>query len=1172
MASQTPPLSSATATATAPQPRLRRHLALLPVTALAFYTAQHNGRIYVLAAEDNVLNVYESRPRDAASAPCCALKVFDAQAIHGIHIGTATTSETNPESVLAPILIWGGQSVTLIPSLMLEDAIANGRMLLDTCLLVETKSPDWIYDGLISPFDPSQGLLVLAHNEVLPVTLAANHSIVLGSIFSISRPILYSANLCWTAPTTVLVAAGTVFGEILVWNYHIADAHSTKPATAELLHVCTGHEGSIFGVQISSEFTGTDPTSRPLRLLASCSDDRTIRVWDISERASSPARTSTASAAEPLSSSNTISALHQPRETGFGDAPGALANEGESPLAMAMGHLSRIWHVKFPSTPLVSSADKFVLPVYSFGEDTTVQLWHFESTWAALLNETSASKPPSTLKHIASYANHDGKHLWSAALLGDSPLPQIATGGADGKISIIEQGNSREADCSGNHMDVMVLQDASPNSGSKDSDGLRQYTFVTDDCLVATTKSGKLTTGTFSQGELDTAAVWVDVATDQDTSDNLRSCTTMTSLGTGHAVLGTSGGHIYVYSLGKGLQKLATLSGKIMQLICLNTGARNSAIQVLVTVFNSPETKILTIDVDAGSIASELILQGIDERFIVTAASFVGDFLVVGSRSGFLSVLCTTNNNNYQYKLVSEIPPRAFDAVACITALPGHKAAESPCFLTTGRDGKYRIYRISAVTGMASLFHEVSLPFGPVVETAWFSSESLDLIICGFRSTRLVVWNESKREQIASVECGGAHRVFAHTASADPNRLRVAFTKASKVYVHSQLKPAFRSLKKGVHGREIRSVAPCGRYLASGSEDTTIRIWEYIGDKTVGRGSMSCVAQLSMHVSGLQSLRWLANEWLFSSSGNEEFFVWRIRKLDAKISGLAAMFQGQLPDKSRDGDLRITDIDVRVISMADVDNPEFRIHMAFSNSELKTYAYSPSSGFRLLASGNFTGACLLQIRGLEKAGAGVGDDVLPPVLTASTDGHLALWEVSRRCDSDVSSGVEKYEMTLATTTHQNSPKAFDINYFETPDGAHGYLVVTGGDDNAIGIVRYVSSTLGSSTAPTPSAAYKVTGKFAIRGAHAAAINGLAIGSRGARPTDDTCSFVSASNDQRVKLWRVRGTQSGEISVEMLQNAYSGVADAGCIQELDEGRGFVVAGVGMEVWTVGDEGE
>ena len=46
-------------------------------------------------------------------------------------------------------------------------------------------------------------------------------SLTFGPLTSPSRPILYSANLCWLSPEAVLVAGGTVFGEIIVWKYYL---------------------------------------------------------------------------------------------------------------------------------------------------------------------------------------------------------------------------------------------------------------------------------------------------------------------------------------------------------------------------------------------------------------------------------------------------------------------------------------------------------------------------------------------------------------------------------------------------------------------------------------------------------------------------------------------------------------------------------------------------------------------------------------------------------------------------------------------------------------------------------------------------------------------------------------------------------------------------------------
>lgn len=59
----------------------------------------------------------------------------------------------------------------------------------------------------------------------------------------------------------ITVAAGTVFSEILICNYHGTDCTITERLT--------GHDGSLFSIDYRPD----------LQLLASASDDRTVRLW-----------------------------------------------------------------------------------------------------------------------------------------------------------------------------------------------------------------------------------------------------------------------------------------------------------------------------------------------------------------------------------------------------------------------------------------------------------------------------------------------------------------------------------------------------------------------------------------------------------------------------------------------------------------------------------------------------------------------------------------------------------------------------------------------------------------------------------------------------------------------------------------------------------------------------
>lgn len=143
---------------------------------------------------------------------------------------------------------------------------------------------------------------------------------------------------------------------------------------------------------------------------------------------------------------------------------------------------------------------------------------------------------------------------------------------------------------------------------------------------------------------------------------------------------------------------------------------------------------------------------------------------------------------------------------------------------------------------------------------------------------------------------------------------------------------------------------------------------------------MRHVASIKAHAIGIQWLRWFDDELLLSSGGNE-LFVWRVRTMDSAYPGLAVVCEAVLGDKSWTGDARFMDFDVGRCSPV----KGMLVTLAFSNSTVKTYRYSPDGGFERFAEASYTGACLTQAR---HVGMCRGK---PWLLTASTDGHVAMW-------------------------------------------------------------------------------------------------------------------------------------------------------------------------------------
>ena len=118
------------------------------------------------------------------------------------------------------------------------------------------------------------------------------------------------------------------------------------------------------------------------------------------------------------------------------------------------------------------------------------------------------------------------------------------------------------------------------------------------------------------------------------------------------------------------------------------------------------------------------------------------------------------------------------------------------------------------------------------------------------------------------------------------NQIRLAYTKKSDLIIYSQCKPDYRTIKRGASGREVRTITSSGRLMASGSEDTSLRLWTYDKGEGSDFGVTQTLAYNSFHTAGLQKVKWASLErkdllsqaakHLFSSSGNEEFFVWKV--------------------------------------------------------------------------------------------------------------------------------------------------------------------------------------------------------------------------------------------------------------------------------------------------------
>jgi WD40 repeat protein len=239
----------------------------------------------------------------------------------------------------------------------------------------------------------------------------------------------------------------------------------------------------------------------------------------------------------------------------------------------------------------------------------------------------------------------------------------------------------------------------------------------------------------------------------------------------------------------------------------------------------------------------------------------------------------------------------------------------------------------------------------------------------------------------------------------------------------------------------------------------------------------------------------------------------------------------------------------------------YLIVIAFSDSTIRAYWYTKSEGFKKFGYGRYTSSCITQIKLL------ISPEGESKILTASTDGHLALWSMGDDSEVDVEDDDEvvKFSMTKRIKVHQSAILSLDT----LPIGPDGFLVATGGDDNAVSLT-YLSTD-------------EFTLRLTVPSAHAAAVSGLSFIGHSHDSEDKTgiFRFCTVGGDQKVKNWEFKAVvelEQGEFKVRELIWQEAGVGDKTTTNVPDAAglAGFgghcghthcLVYGNGMEVFDV-----
>jgi WD40 repeat protein len=1031
------------------------------------------------------------------------------------------------------------------------------------------------------------------------------------------KSILYSADVIALSSSHVLIAAGTVFGEIIVWSCFLNKDRSHKAnAIGSIHHFFTGHDGSIFDVRISPKIHSLNG-GQSGRILASCSDDRTVRIWDISDCEHKTAEDHSAYSTDGF----------ELRSTGFGPVEAGEDSVGsESCVVQAFAHVSRIWGVHFRA---IKNNNQTHIGLVSRGEDCTCVLW--DLSWQSSSTGTTVYQ----LRQTSSIQTHIGKHIWSLDLCRIGSKTVVYTGGADGALkSFPIQENDDEQlgnDSAASSQQSPGLQVKVKKKNST-AEGTKAFGFVTQDCLLRTSPQGHIQLGYVNQAE-ETAITWETLCETPD----LSSFAVMSALPQiGLALIGNFRGLIRLYNHAmKSVINITDVGNRPLGLLFLQTHSSkmdtlnpSQTITFLVCYPTGEEITLVNVsDWNSDHPTAEITNFNLPSTFVVCSASFIfdGKYLIIGGKTGALAIY---NTSEAEPILVNRrVHSREFvNHISVVTSVVTNDR-KSDFVLTCGRDGTYCLHELQLSengTGAVSIqtVHRTASITGGNIEGAYFDKATGDFMLYGFRSQDFVLRNESKLTDIVSIASGGFRRSWDFIPGDKNNSTLFAWKDGYSLMTTRVRAAASTLLRAGGHGREIKAMDVFNStdgdrpLFATGAEDTTVRLFTPTSSLAASPwGSFECLRVLDTHRSGIQQVTWSKDgRYLFTSAAYEEFFVWSVRTIP--IFGVATNLMAASPKDDVNSDLRIPSFDL--VEVEEVDGQQgFLLCLALSNSvfkvrvapsfkyhgqhvltSLQVFHFSPSNGaqFTPLARGKYMTNCLTQAHFLISSSS-------VSLITAATDGYFTLWDLTSTLEPfyTITQSTLKAKHSFDGTSispenitcesryqiHSNSVKGMEL----VPISDTATVIVAGGDDNSLSV-----SLLRTHPSDTGLNAQVTT--VSIPDAHAASVTTVKVLnqqiSRGVTSNTESIKFTVASsgNDHRVKSWSIAvdlsrqpGTQA--IIVGFLLDTYSSVADISSLgllrgpgnglpaesqvpgSEINKSR-LVVCGEGMELFAAGSD--
>lgn len=774
-------------------------------------------------------------------------------------------------------------------------------------------------------------------------------------------------------------------------------------------------------------------------------------------------------------------------------------------LATGWGHGSRIWNLDFFLN--LNSGVK----IMSAGEDCTVRLWQY--------NVQTGSLDQLELIENA----HLGKHVWSSDI-DDKNLGLCVSGGADGKIRLHDlQDRGSLASYS--------LNEISKQTGLKfqKNEIIKQYTELVS-CTLFLTSHGQF----FA---MNTDNTFFAIIMPAEYSNEFNNFGLMQGFNNWNsAIVCTRSGTLLK------VQFIRDSEQPLFEWISTTKLDNNKVTNFLSHVGKSqnyvfsdcPNPQIpFSLHILNQSLSTERTISLVQpEKTFTTTFMYIDEtnnWLFLGSRHASIAIY---DLNSTDVSLQASAVFRKICPGDTITAIKEIEVVQNEVtLLITVRDGTYMYAKFENDDDFKfTILQENKLSKG-FVEGAVIKDGSL--IVYGFKSSHFYIWNETKQIEITNELCGGAHRKW-ELISYDNEDIdyKFIYINKSSLFVKT-FKGRFSGINYGIidegtHGREIRDIgiSPLAdeqnrRLILTASEDTIVRL-----GRVDNEGHVTTYWCMNNHVSGMQRIAFMNEEYAGSTAANEEFIIWKISKLRTSDVPLIKEFARLTPS---------SDIpDLRIMDFATIRREGgFIVAAVYSDSSIKMWHLDTAKAvFEPLVDDRYTTCCILNVNFIKLDNA-----VL--LVTGTTDGNVTIWDVSQVVEAKTVAGKLGTPL-VKQQLHQSGVKGIEIQYTCESD----IRIFTGGDDNALVVSTLELSDNSITLEPI---------SF-VESAASSTITSISLVS--------TDKIFVTSVDQIIRIWTFDGQDLVCDSA-----TYTSVSDTGCSDTIkDNGKTLLfVGGAGLSVW-------